>query len=134
MGRNCFQMEDVKVLLNLFVKKQLLIKSQAHWLVLYTCSPYTFVLGIHEQSFFFVDTHCIGSILGGNGNGILVVTKDCSLDSCKTLCQWIIKHFKCSGVVGTEYRSLVWLTILNGMFNSILIKLRLQTNSTRLRT
>ena len=78
---------------------------------LYTCSPYTFVLGIHEQSFFLVDTHSIGSILGGNGNGILVVTKDCSLNSCKTLCQWIM----CSGVFGTEYKSLVWLTILNGM-------------------
>ena len=77
---------------------------------LYTCSPYTFVLRIHEQSYFWCN-------LGSNfdGNGILVVTKDCSLDSCKTLCQWIIKRLKCSGVVGTEYRSLVWLTILNGM-------------------
>ncbi len=59
-------------------------KELCTWVGLYTCSPYTFVLGIHKQSFFLVDTHCIagggggGSIIGGNGNGILVVTKDCS--------------------------------------------------------
>jgi hypothetical protein len=83
---------------------------------IYTCSPYTFVLGIHEQAFFLVDTHCIGSIVGGNGNGILVVTKDCSPASCKALCQWIIKCLKYSGIVGTQNQSFVWLTIPKGMY------------------
>ena len=46
-------------------------KELCTWVGLYTCSPYTFVLGIHKQSFFLVDTHCIESIIGGNGNGIL---------------------------------------------------------------
>ena len=39
-------------------------KELCTWVGLYTCSPYTFVLGIHKQSFFLVDTHCIG---GGGG-------------------------------------------------------------------
>ncbi|XP_028417369.1 uncharacterized protein LOC114541766 [Dendronephthya gigantea] len=78
---------------------------------LYTCSPYTFVLGIHAESFFLVDTHCIGSEVGGNGNGILITTKDCSPSSCNVLTQWIIKRLKCSGIDGKEDQSLVWLTV-----------------------
>lgn len=74
---------------------------------LYTCSPYTFVLGVHTGSLFLVDTHCIGGQIGGNGNGILITTKDCSPASCKVLTQWIIKRLKYSGIVGKEDQSLV---------------------------
>ena len=43
---------------------------------LYTCSPYTFLVGIHNGAFFLIDSHPIGEALGGNGNAILVRTKN----------------------------------------------------------
>lgn len=66
---------------------------------LYTCTPYTFLVGIHNGSFFIVDTHPIGEELGGNGNAILVRTRDKDLRSCKLIIQWIIKRLKNSGVM-----------------------------------
>ena len=66
---------------------------------LYTCTPYTFLVGIHNGSFFIVDTHPIGEELGGNGNAILVRARDKDLRSCKLIIQWIIKRLKNSGVM-----------------------------------
>jgi hypothetical protein len=49
----------------------------------YTCSPYIFTLGIYNNALFLVDTHPISEELGGNGNGLLIVSQDCSIQSCK---------------------------------------------------
>lgn len=77
---------------------------------LYTCTPYTFLVGIHNGSFFIVDTHPIGEELGGNGNAILVRTRDKDLRSCKLIIQWIIKRLKNSGVSEEAAQSFAWLT------------------------
>ena len=65
---------------------------------LYTCWPYTFLVGVHNGSFFLIDSHPLGEALGGNGNAILVHIKDRSLQSCKMFVQWILKDLKRSGV------------------------------------
>ena len=65
---------------------------------MYTCSPYAFMVGLHNDSFFLIDTHSIGKDLHGNGNGILVATSDRSSDSWRLLTHWILKHLWISGV------------------------------------
>lgn len=82
----------------------------------YTCSPYAFMVGLHNDSVFLIDTHSIGEDLGGNGNGILVATSDRSSDSCRILTQWILKRLWISGVnKNTALQSLSWLVPFQGM-------------------
>ena len=84
--------------------------EQANQVGLYTCSPYTFLVGTNSGSFFLIDTHPIREDVGGNGNGILVATCDTSERSCQILIQWILKRLKSSGISGNNAQSLAWLT------------------------
>jgi hypothetical protein len=76
---------------------------------LYTCCPYTFLIGIHENSYFLIDTHPVVGELGGDGNGILVATNDLSSNSCRLFVGWILKRLKVGGLNGREMQSLAWL-------------------------
>lgn len=77
---------------------------------LYTCTPYTFIVGIHKEVYFILDTHPISETLGGDGNGILLLTEDVSSKSCQILTQWILKRLKQSGVRPGGQQSLAWVT------------------------
>jgi serine/threonine protein kinase len=90
----------------------------------YTCTPYSFMIGIQNDSFFLVDTHPIGDELGGNGNGILVATSDRSSRSCRLIIQWILKRIRISGVDQKTPQSLAWLLETAGTFLLINIHLR----------
>ena len=46
---------------------------------IYTCCPYIFTVGKHKDAQFLVDTHPVSEEVGGNCNGLLLVTSDCSL-------------------------------------------------------
>ena len=83
--------------------------EQANRVGLYTCSPYTFLVGTNSSSYFLIDTHPISEDLGGNGNGILVATSDTSERSCKLFIQWILKRLRSSGVNGSNAQSFAWL-------------------------
>ena len=50
---------------------------------LYTCCPYTFLVEIHDNSYFLIDTHPVAEELGGDGSAILAATNDLSLHSCR---------------------------------------------------
>ena len=89
--------------------------EQGNRVGLYTCSPYTFLVGTNNSSYFLMDTHPIGEDLGGNGNGILVVTSDLSDKSCKLLIQWLLKRLKSSGVSGDSAQSFAWVTEVHGI-------------------
>ena len=89
--------------------------EQGNRVGLYTCSPYTFLVGTNNSSYFLMDTHPIGEDLGGNGNGILVVTSDLSEKSCKLLIQWLLKRLKSSGVSGDSAQSFAWITEVHGI-------------------
>ena len=80
-----------------------------HRVGLYTCTPYTFLVGIYSSSYFVVDTHPIGEELGGNGNGILVASNDLTSRSCRLLIQWVLKRLRASGISGVEPQSFAWL-------------------------
>ena len=77
---------------------------------LYTCEPYTFIIGVHNNAVFVLDTHQIGEVMGGNGNGILLYTNDATKRSCTRLVQWILKRLVSSGVSCDGKQSLAWIT------------------------
>ena len=81
---------------------------------IYTCSPYIISIGVCEDAFFLVDTHPVGGELGGNGNGILLVTPDVSYRSCKSLVQWLLQRLKMAGVKQNQSQSIIWLTPRQG--------------------
>ena len=76
---------------------------------LYTCCPYTFLVGLHDNSYFLIDTHPVTEEFGGDGNGILVATNDLSLHSCRLFVNWILKRLRACGLTGQEMQSLAWL-------------------------
>ena len=81
---------------------------------LYTCDPYTFILGINENAVFVLDTHPISETCGGNGNGIVVFTSDKSNKSCTYLVQWMLKRLLSSGITNDAKQSFAWIT--RGMY------------------
>jgi hypothetical protein len=89
----------------------------------YTCPPYTLLIGVYNNSIFLLDTHPIGQELGGTGNGIVVSTKDKSILSCRKITQWLLKRLKVSGVDDRTPQSLAWLIEdhSNGMNKDILL-------------
>ena len=54
-------------------------------IAMYMCAPYTFVIGIYQEKLFLSDSHPINEVLGSDGNGILLVSKNLSVKSCKTV-------------------------------------------------
>ena len=81
---------------------------------IYTCHPYIFSVGKHKDALFLVDTHPVSEDLGGNCNGLLLVTPDCSPRSCKLLVQWILNRLLKAGATEKELQSLAWLTPISG--------------------
>lgn len=81
---------------------------------IYTCHPYIFSVGKHKDALFLVDTHPVSEDLGGNCNGLLLVTPDCSPRSCKLLVQWILDRLLKAGASEKELQSLAWLTPISG--------------------
>ena len=57
-----------------------------------------------------VDTHPISGQLGGDGNGIVITTKDLTQRSGILLVQWILKRLRTSGLNGKGLQSFAWLT------------------------
>ena len=56
-----------------------------------------------------VDTHPICEEFGGDGNGIVIMTKDLTQRSGMLLVQWILKCLRTSGLNGEELQSFAWL-------------------------
>ena len=85
-------------------------KSSTSSYGVYTCTPVTFLIACHDGRVFLLDTHPISQELGGDGNGILIQTKDLTNDSCMSLVEWIIKRLVLSGVSTSNQHSLAWVT------------------------
>lgn len=74
----------------------------------YTCPPISFCVGCYNsvkdstntKTFIVIDTHCIPSTVGGNGNGVIVQIRFHPRDMCKAaskLTTWIKRRLLCSG-------------------------------------
>ena len=66
----------------------------------YTCTPYIFTIGIGKNALFVIGTHPVSEGLGGNGNGLLMVTSDSSYESCKSVVQWLLQRLAMAGAKG----------------------------------
>ncbi|CAB4010557.1 Hypothetical predicted protein [Paramuricea clavata] len=84
---------------------------------IYTCSPYIFTIGVCNDALLVVDTHPVNHELGGNGNGLLLMTPDLSPRSCKMVVQWIIKRLKMAGIEENMRQSMTWLNPYKGWFS-----------------
>ena len=88
----------------------------------YMCSLHVFTVRKHADALPLVNTHPVSEEVDGNCNGILLITLDSSLRSCKLLSQWILKQPQTSGISSKELQSLAWLRPITGkrkeMFSS----------------
>ena len=71
---------------------------------IYTCGGYIFLTGSISGALFLLDTHSIGENLGGTGVGALVVFPVHS-NQLWSMCQWIDKRLRSSGVVNDGNQS-----------------------------
>lgn len=73
--------------------------------VLYTCCPYSFLIGVLRDSFFLIDTRAVREAVDGNEKGILVYTRDRSILTCKMFV-WL----SVNGIRSETTNSVSWLT------------------------
>lgn len=102
-------------LINALTRKLDQVDQNETAVAIYTCRPYIFPVGKHKDALFLVDTHPVSEEVGGNCNGLLLVTPDCSPRSCKLLVQWILKRLLKSGTSEKELQSMAWLTPIAGV-------------------
>ena len=84
------------------------------YMLIYTCSPYIFTIGIFNDALFVIDTHPVNEELGGNGDDLLMVTPDSSYGSCKSVIQWLLQRLTMAGVKCNARQSMTWLTSQQG--------------------
>ena len=48
---------------------------------IYTCEPYSILLGRLRDDYFILDTHPVPDFMGGNGNGLLTVSSESGCES-----------------------------------------------------
>lgn len=65
---------------------------------LFTCGGYISMVGCSPRELFIVDTHPVCSELGGNGNALIKLFQCSDKDAAISLCAWIWKRLKISGV------------------------------------
>ena len=71
---------------------------------IYTCQPYTLLLGRLRDDYFILDTHPVPDFIGGDGNGLLTVFSGCERK--QELCTWLWKRLALAQVGDEEAQSL----------------------------
>ena len=108
------KLKELKILSSNYELSEECISSSTVFLHDGRTRPYIFPVGKHKDALFLIDTHPVPEDLGGNYNGLLLVTPDNSPRSCKLLVQWILKRLLKSGALEKELQSLAWLTPTTG--------------------
>ena len=66
------------------------IQSASGSVALYTCEPYTVLLGSRRGSVFVIDTHAVPPSAGGKNSGMVKFFKDTgNLSAAQTACSWL---------------------------------------------
>ena len=73
---------------------------------IYTCEPYTLLLGRLRDDYFILDTHPVPDFMGGDGNGLLTVFSGSGYKSKQELCRWLWKRLALAQVREKEAQSL----------------------------
>ena len=83
-----------------------LANKEEQFLSIYTCEPFSFLIGCFGKKLFVLDTHPVPESCGGNGNGQLKVYQSASTECCRELCKWLWQRLANSGVRASEGQSL----------------------------
>lgn len=73
---------------------------------IYTCQPYTILLGRLRDDYFIVDTHAVPNVMGGDGNGLWTVFSGRRHKRKQELCSWLWKCLALAQVGDEEAQSL----------------------------
>ena len=73
---------------------------------IYTCEPYSILLGRLRDDYFILDTHPVPDFMGGDGNGLLTVFSGGGYESKQELCSWLWKRLALAQVGEGEAQSL----------------------------
>lgn len=73
---------------------------------IYTCEPYSILLGRLRDDYFILDTHPVPDFMGGDGNGLLIVFSESGCESKQDLCSWLWKRLALAQVGEEEAQSL----------------------------
>ena len=73
---------------------------------IYTCEPYSILLGRLRDDYFILDTHPVPDFMGGDGNGLLTVFSGGGYESKQELCSWLWKRLARAQVGEGEAQSL----------------------------
>ena len=82
------------------------IRNSDTCFALYTCEPYSFLLGSLLDSVFILNTHAVPSACGGRSTGILMCFSGSMECSIKSASKWLWKRLLSSGVKGDTPQSL----------------------------
>ena len=76
---------------------------------LYTCEPYTFLLGSLMERIFILDTHPVPSACGGNLTGLIKIFSGSAEKSAQSACNWLWTRLVNSGVNEDHAQSLSFM-------------------------
>lgn len=79
---------------------------------IFTCEPYSLIIGSLSRRMLILDTHPITEELGGNGNAQLRFYETVSKESCKAVCHWLWQRLAKSSVKNVTGQSLALLNIV----------------------
>lgn len=81
----------------------------------YTCEPYSFLVGAFSEDLFVVDTHVIPPSLGGDGSGLLKVFIH-EENSAQSMCKWIWKRLDYGSTKDDAHQSLSLVNVASVRF------------------
>ncbi|KAJ7378530.1 hypothetical protein OS493_022514 [Desmophyllum pertusum] len=80
--------------------------TEENFLSIYTCEPFSLLVGCIDRRLFILDTHPVPEVCGGDGNGLFKLYESASPVCCRSLCQWLWKRLANGGVRSSGSQSL----------------------------
>lgn len=80
--------------------------TEENFLSIYTCEPFSLLVGCVDRRLFILDTHPVPEVCGGDGNGLFKLYESASPVCCRSLCQWLWKRLANGGVRSSGSQSL----------------------------
>ncbi len=95
-------------------KLKQLIEMQDDFIGVYTCEPFSLVVGKVKNHVFIVDTHKIPESVGGNGNAHLRIYGAGNARTSRAICVWLWRRLEaCNAKTGTGQSLALILQLIN---------------------
>ena len=86
------------------------LEEEGNFLAIYTCEPYSLIIGSIDRQLFAADTHAIPLQCDGNLNGQIRVYDPSDKRSCHAVCCWLWRRLSESGVKSSQGQSFAVVT------------------------